>query len=226
MTRVPLPDTPCVRVRLDYLESDSGKAGNRFYLSYAGSAPTGANCVTLATDIAAAWATDIAPLMTAEWALQEVDVLDIASETGLSGSWSGTNGGTRGGTGLPYQCASNIEYDITQRYRGGKPRIFLPPGATADLADPGHYSTGFVASLNSGFGAFMTAVQALSVGAMGALTHVDLSYFQGFTNITNSSGRTRAVPTYRDTALHRNVVGYSAKSTVGSQKRRRSSTTY
>lgn len=224
MTAVPLPASPCVRVRLKYLESDSGLAGNRFYLSYSGSAPTGANCVTLATDVANAWVADIAPLVTAAWALTEVDVLDIASETGLSGSFGGTFGGTRSGTTLPYQCASNIEFNILQRYRGGKPRIFLPPGTESDLVDPGHWDNTFIAALNSGFSSFMTAITGASIGAMGTLAHVDLSYFKGFTNITNSSGRERAVPTYRDSALVRPVVGYSAKAVVGSQKRRRTST--
>jgi len=74
--------------------------------------------------------------------------------------------------------------------------------------------------------AFMAEIEALSVGAVGALGHVNLSYYQGFKNITNSSGRERAVPTYRNTALLDVVQGYAAKSVVGSQRRRRTSTTY
>jgi hypothetical protein len=78
--------------------------------------------------------------------------------------------------------------------------------------------------VNSGVAAFFSEIEGLSVGSMGTLQHVNLSYYKGFTNITNSSGRERAVPTYRTVATHDNVTGYSAKAIIGSQRRRRTST--
>jgi len=225
MTVVPLPDVPCVRVRLVYNTQTVDAAGNRFYLSYTGSAPSGANCTTLAGDIAAQWATDLAPLTTSGYSLQEVDVLDIATNSGASGQWTGTHAGTRSGTISPVQCATNVEFGIARRYRGGKPRIFLLPGADGDMVAPNEWSTTYITLVNSDVAAFFAAVEALSVGSMGTLQHVNLSYFKGFTNITNSSGRERAVPTYRTTALHDNITGYFCKALVGSQRKRRSSTT-
>jgi len=225
MTVVPLPASPCMRVRCIWNEGQVGEGGSRFYLSYAGSAPTGANCTTLASDIATAFGTNLAPLMTPNYTLDEVDVLDIATDSGLSGQWNGTIDGTRSGTGLPVQVAANIEYGIARRYRGGKPRSFWPFGDEGDLADQAHFSGTAVTAFNDGIEAFFTAVQALSVGAVGALAHVNLSYYKGFTNVANSSGRERAVPTYRATALVDTITGYSAKTVLGSQKRRRTSTT-
>jgi len=225
VTAVPLPDTPCLRVRLVYNEASLGEAGNRFYLSYGGSAPTGANCTTLASDIEAAWLSHLAPLINEEYYITEVDVLDIATDSGKSGVWSGSVQATRAGNAPPFQCATNVEYDIDRRYRGGKPRIYLPPGLLDDMADPAHWDSGFISAVNSGVGAFFSAVEALSVGAVGTLAHVNLSYYQGFTNITNSSGRERAVPTYRSEAKHDVVQGYACKGVIGSQKRRRTSTT-
>jgi len=224
MTVVPLPDVPCVRCRLIYTQTDGLKGGSRFYLSYTGSAPSGANCTTLAGDIASQWNTDAASWINSDWALTEVDVLDIATDSGLSGQWTGSNAGSRGGTPLPAQCASGIEYDISRRYRGGKPRMYSPPGCTGDLATAATYVSGFVAGLSAWPLAFFTAIEALDVGSMGTLDHVNLSYYKGFTNITNSSGRERAVPTYRTTALHDPVVGYAGKTEVASQRRRRTAT--
>lgn len=226
MTVVPLPASPCVRIRLDYTQSDNYNAGSRFYLSYSGSAPTGANCITLATDIAAAWATHIAPNVLTSFSLTEVDVLDVATDSGLSGQWNGDNPGTNGGTAVPAQVAMNVEFDIARRYRGGKPRMFLPPGAIGDTVDAGHWSTSFIDATNAAMAAFIAEIAALSVGAMGVLAHVNLSYYQGFTNVTNSSGRTRAAPKYRDAALLDTVTGYAAKAMLGSQKRRRSASAY
>ena len=225
MTAPPLPDTPTVRVRLIGIDGVGNFFGSRIYLSYAGSAPTGANCTTLAGDIEAAWATHLAPLLNENCALTEVDVLDIATDSGLSGQWTGSAAGSRAGSELPIQCALGIEYGIGRRYRGGKPRGYWPFGVAADQSDPSHWSSTFITAANSAFEAFMAEVVALSVGAMGTLTHVNLSYYKGFTNITNSSGRERAVPTYRASAIHDDIVGYSAKSVISSQRRRRTSTT-
>jgi hypothetical protein len=225
MTAVPLPARPCVRARLIYTQSDGFEGGSRLYFAYTGSAPTGANCATLAADIASAWSSDIAGQVNTEWALTEVDVLDIATDSGLSGQWTGSYAGVASGTALPAQVAMNVEFGIARRYRGGKPRMYLPPGVTADLQTASAWTSAYVTATNTGVGNFFSAIAALSIGAMGTLSHVNLSYYQGFTNITNSSGRERAVPTYRDTALVDTVTGISAKTTLGSQKRRRLATT-
>jgi hypothetical protein len=215
-----------MRVRLDYTNTDGFLAGSRFYLSYAGAAPTGANCITLAGDVEAAWVTHLAPNINAEWALTEVDVLDIATDSGLSGQWNGSSDGTGSGAGVPAQCAINIEYGIARRYRGGKPRMFLPGGSSSQLADAGHWLTSFVDTLSTDVAAFFSELEALSIGAVGTIAHVNLSYYSGFTNVTNSSGRTRAAPKYRALALLDTVVGYAPKVEVGSQRRRRTATTY
>lgn len=225
MTVVPLPASPCVRVRSIWNEGGVGEGGVRFFLSYSGSAPSGANCSTLATDIANQWSSHLIPLMHGDWTLDEVDVLDIATNSGQSGQWTGTEAGSRSGTALPSQVCTNVEYGIGRRYRGGKPRGFYPFGVEADLATQSQWSGTFLSSVNAAMAAFFTAIEGLSVGSMGTLAHVNLSYYSGFTNHTSTSGRSRAVPTYRATALLDTVTGYFAKSVLGSQKRRRTSTT-
>jgi hypothetical protein len=224
MTVVPLPDTPCVRARLIYTQSDGLEGGNRFYFSYTGSAPSGATCTGLADTIAGEWNDHLAPLVNTDWSLTEVDVLDIATDSGLSGQWTGSNAGTFDGTAMPAQCATNIEFDIARRYRGGKPRGFLPPPAITALSNPSQFTTSFVDGVNTAFAAFVTAVLGYSEGGMTLDEHVNLSYYKGFTNITNSSGRERAVPTYRAVALSDPILGYATKVVVGSQKRRRTAT--
>lgn len=226
VTEVPLPASPCLRARLDYTSPAGTLGGSRIFLSYAGSAPTAANCVTLATDIATAWSTTIANLTTSDWALTEVDVLDIATDSGASGVWQGTHDGTITPPALPDQVATNCEFVIARRYRGGKPRMFIPPAGAGQLANNNSYTSGFVTDINVQLAAFFTAVEALSVGAVGALAHVNLSYYKGFTNITNSSGRERAVPTYRTAALLDTVTGYKGKALLSSQRRRRTATAY
>lgn len=227
MAPVPLPASPCVRVRLIYEPPAANEAGSRFYLSYSGSAPTAANCSTLASDIEAAWVSHMAGLTPVLWSLNEVDVLDIASDDGLSGQWTGTEDGTRSGPGTPQQVATNVEFDIARRYRGGKPRMFLPPGVAADTANENEWNSTFIGEVNTGLAAFIEEIEALTVGAMGTLAHVNLSYYKGY-NTTSPPWRGpgfKYPPKYRDAALLDSVEGYSTKAIMGSQKRRRTSTT-
>lgn len=226
MTAPPLPASPCLRVKLDYGEGDNSLAGSRFYLAYSGSAPTSGNCTTLATDIATQWATDFAPQVSNQFGLVEVDVLDIATTSGASGTVSVSHGGGQS-SGIPAAAAAqNIAFNIARRYRGGKPRMYLPPADASSMQDAGHWLDAQVTDTQAAVVAFFSAIEALSIGAIGTLTHVNLSYYQGFKNITNSSGRERAVPTYRTTALLDTVTGYTVRKLLGSQRRRRAATTY
>ena len=227
MTLPPLPASPCVKCSLGYSHDTGLKGGSRFYLTYAGSAPTGSDAATLATDIAAAWASHIQSQINSDWSLTEVDVLDIASRSGFSGQWTGGHGGTETGTPVAAAAAMNVEFGIARRYRGGKPRMFLPGGVTADQDDDATWSSAYISTTHTNVVAFFTALEALSIGAIGALNHVNLSYYESFTNITNTSGRTRAAPKYRTgSAVVDNITGYFPKQRMGSQRRRRSSTTY
>jgi len=226
MTLPPLPDRSCVRVALGYEHDTSLKAGSRFYIAYAGSAPTGANCVALATAISGFWTSELAGTMNTDWALQEVDVLDITTTSGLSGVWTGEEAGSATGTAMPAQTAFNCEYGIARRYRGGKPRMYLPPAVTAQTESDVQWTAGWVTTVQTAIEAFFTAIAGESVGAMGALSHINLSYYESFTNVTNTSGRTRAAPKYRTTALSDAVTSYIGKQEISSQRRRRISTTY
>lgn len=226
MATPPLPDIPCVRVRLSGNLGTNAEWGNRFYLAYSGSAPTGANCVTLAGDIATIWAEHIAQAVNPSNALEEVDVLDIATDMGLSGQWTGNEPGTEGsGANMPLQVATTVEYNIARRYRGGKPRIYLPPASMGMASNEVAWSNAFVTDLESWVPAFFSDIAATSVGAMGTLKHVNLSYYQGYTNVEVPGTRAYAKPTYRPVAIHDDIVGYSPKKIMSSQRRRRTATT-
>lgn len=226
MATPPLPDVSCVRVRLVYNTGGSDEAGSRFYLSYSGSAPTGANCATLATDIAADWSSHCAGLVHSSTTLVEVDVLDITTPTGASGQWTGSIAGTLTGQALAIQLAQNVEYGVAIRYRGGKPRMYLPPPDVTAVGTSRTWTSGWTTGLGTAVAAFFAAVTSHSVGSMGTLAHVLLSYYEGYTSRTTGGGQVTFKPKYRSpNALHYNVLSYIPKSLMSSQKRRRTSTT-
>jgi hypothetical protein len=214
-----------LRVRLIYNEGAAAEGGNRFYLRYASGPATGADCASLAADIAADWNTNLAPIIDGAYSLNEVDVLDISTDVGLSGQWTGAHAGTKAGSSLSANACTNVEFGIARRYRGGKPRIYLPPSTSGDLAGVTKWSGAFVTAASAAVAAFFTAVEAHTLGSISALRHVNLSYYSSFKNVPNTSGRDHVVPQYKPTATHDDITGYFAKAVVGSQKRRRTSTT-
>jgi hypothetical protein len=169
----------------------------------------------------------MAPLTPTDWSLNKVDVEDISTRMGAFGEYVSTADGSRSGAEVPQQIATNVEFKLTQRYRGGKPRMYLPPGIASDVVNDDTWSDDFVSAVDSGIAAFFAAVTALSVGSMSTLTHIVLSYYHLFDNVADTSGRMRAVPRYRPDspgALVLNVSGYATKSLLSSQRRRRTST--
>jgi hypothetical protein len=227
MTLPPLPESNVVRVEMIQEPPNANQAGSRFFLGYTGSAPSSANCVTLAGDVESAWVTNLAPLVPSNWSLNKVDVLDISTRLGAFGESVVTHDGTRAGAEVPQQVATGIEYKVAVRYRGGKPRIYQPPGLAADVVNDVSWAGAFVTDYNAGIAAFFAELAGLSIGAMGVLSHVVVSYYHGFSvSINPVTGRSRNIPTYRTpNALVWPVTGYDTKSLLSSQKRRRTSTT-
>jgi hypothetical protein len=222
----PLPEVPCVRCSLDYINTDGYLAGSRFFLSYTGTSPSPGDCQSLAGLIASSWANAIAGGVSDSWTLQEVDVIDIASYTGSSGQAVVSNAGTQPGAAMPAQCAVNTEFGIARRYRGGKPRMFWPTPAADNAANAAQWLSTFPGGINSNCVNFFNQIAGTPIGNMGSLQHVNISFYQGFKNVTNTSGRTRAAPTYRSVALVDPVESYITKLEIGSQRRRRVATTY
>lgn len=229
MTPVPLPESPCLRTALDYTDADGNKSGSRFFLGYAGAGPpTGADCTTLAGDVAAAWATHIAPQIGPGIRLTEVDVLDIATDVGLSGQWHGDNAGTLGGAvAVPIQIAVNVEFGLARRYRGGKPRMYFPPPTTDAFAALNRWKDTYVTAMNAAVLAFFGQVTAVALGSIGALNHVSISYHHGETLPATVAGERQAAhETLRAAGKVDQITGYFTKSGMSSQKRRRTAITY
>jgi hypothetical protein len=218
------------RISLRYRNNDGFLAGNRFFLAYAGSPPSGANCNTLATDVANHWNSDIAPAITSDWTLYEVDVVDLSSDVAASGTAAVSHPGTVSGATLPSNVAANVEYDIARRYRGGKPRIYLPGGSPSNLANDSTWSTGWLSTLHTVMTDFKADCEGDSIGSMGALTYVNISFVQGYDTNQPPTGKWRGPghkypPLYRSTPLVDHVTDFSPKAVIGSQRRRRTSTT-
>jgi hypothetical protein len=115
-----------------------------------------------------------------------------------------------------------INYPIGRRYRGGKPRSYLPWGTSADLNDAQTWDTTPLADFHTGWTAILAAVVAAGpVGSAVIGSQCNVSYY-GPPNriITGSTGRVRTISTTRSTPIIDDLPSFSVNRKLASQRRR------
>lgn len=193
---------------------------NILFLAYAGTAPTDAQLVTLAGDILTLIGSDLVTMYPSVLSNNEVSLEDLSSDTAATGFNTGTNTGTRSGAPLGAGTALVIGAPIARRYRGGHPRSYLPWGTAADLTTQDQWGTTEQAAFLAAWVDFIGGLSSLVWSGGVSLTHVNVSYYQGFTPHVYPSGRYRNVPNLRVTPVVDPVIEYVCNPRTASQRRR------
>jgi hypothetical protein len=180
---------------------------------------------TLATNVKTEVNGYLLPHITEQIFFTEVVCLDIATDTGNVGVWSGSIAGGLTGAGAPEDAAMQITFDIGRRYRGGKPKIFLPPSSAANVSTLNSWDSTMIAALQNDWGSMMAAILAGTYSSFTLTDNVNVSYYHGFTVFTTPSGRARNIPTQRSTPLVDNITNHTARIEIASQRRRRTAFT-
>jgi len=217
-----LPAAPGVlRVAIGMTIGGSSPGLSRFYIKYTGTAPTAAQLATFDAAVSSALATDLCPLMDSASTFVKIETTDLSSATGAVDVSAISHVGTRSGSGLPSQVAFVTSYEISRRYRGGHPRGYWRFGVEADVASGQAWTSGLVTSVNSDMATFMSAVTGAGWTGAGTLEQVNVSYYSGFHVVTNPiTGRARNVPLVRSAPTVDVVSAISARSSIGTQRRR------
>jgi hypothetical protein len=193
----------------------------RFFTSYSGTAPTNADLQEFDADVGEAIDSNIKALTNNAYTFTQVESIDLTSPTAAIDTSAVSVQGTNSGTYISAQACMVVSYEIARRYRGGHPRGYWTPGATEELENPRFWETDYQAAYQSAIDSFFTSVAASGWSGAGTLTHVNVSYFAGFTVVTSpTTGRARNVPTPRVTPVVDPVTSTIARSTVGTQRRR------
>jgi hypothetical protein len=178
-----------------------------------------------ASSIRALWATDMAPLHGVSVNLDAVNIEDLTSATAAVGTSAGLTAGTRAGTQMPAGVAVVNAYKISRRYRGGHPKSYFPAFTNTDISTAQLWVTASVNAFNAGWAAFKTGILALSSGGCTITNQVNVSYFKGFTVITNPvTGRARNLPTPRAVPVVDQIISSACDTVPGSQRRRNRAT--
>lgn len=151
--------------------------------------------------------------------LSELTDLTSASSAQVQNSTGHTGGSTHQAS--PAGLALVIKKAIVRRYRGGHPRVYLPGIPNANLANANAWDPTALGNIVAGYQTFIAACVAnTNPAAIGTITHVNVSYFSGFTNHTYPSGRVKPIPTPRLTPLIDTIVNTIGNPIPASQRRR------
>jgi len=218
----PLPDVAkVVKVACIFSDGVNTDIVSRFYLSYSGSAGSAAALNGFSDDVHGAAASTLCHALNEAYVLGRVHTIDLTSPTGAEGDWLGSEPGLLTGDPLPADVAHVCSYEIARRYRGGHPRGYWPLNQAGDLLTPERWTAGVVSGNQAQFEDFFSGVLAAAWSGAGSLSHVNVSYFAGFTVITDPiTGRARNVPTVRGTPLVDTVTAYVSRAHIGTQRRR------
>jgi hypothetical protein len=218
-----MPALPSVSkvVRVDYHFSEAADPNVqiRTFWQYSGTLSLG-DATTWLASMQSALATFMASYMQPTITLAFSELTDLSSPTAPQVvNSTGATGGA-GAAPLSAGVAMVMKYHITRRYRGGKPRAYLPGMSSAYLTTPTEWNPASLANVTAGWITHLTAIAAATPVAAGTGTHVNISYYQGFTNHTYPSGRVKPIPTPRVTPLVDTINNVSGNPTPGSQRRR------
>src|SRR4029077_2624776 len=202
-----LPDVPGVlKVALIGTAQEDTDVVNRIFFHYSGTPPTGPQLDTFAGSVVTAWGAHLAAMVNPDYVLTAVEVEDLTSSTSAVGSNVGTTPGTRTGAPLPAATCAVVQEKISRRYRGGHPRVYLYAGGDTDILTLQSWKTSFTGALNTAWQGFLTDILAAGWSGAGTLLHVNVSYYQGFTNTVPPSGRAKARPTLRGTPVVNTMI--------------------
>jgi|SRR5580700_1295436 hypothetical protein len=211
-----------IRFRITGTLSNDAAWGVRNYVSFSGGSPTVANMLTLCEAIAEGFSTEFMGTFADSVTLTAVDGVDLSATDGAGNTADVDYSGTGGGAPLPNQTAAVLKFDISRRYRGGKPKMFLPVQGGDYLADESHFTSDFCDTLGAAGNSYNSYIKASYADDITLTGLVNVSFYEGFTSVENPvTHRWRNIPAYRAEPLVDAVGGFTCDPVMGSQKRRR-----
>jgi hypothetical protein len=191
------------------------------YFEYSGGPPSATNLSSMAAAAVSAADTAFAGTMTANQGMTECEITDLSGPSYAQGSggtpWVGTVSDERCSPGT----AVLVNHTVGRRYRGGKPRSYLPLGTAGDITTAGLWSSASLSVFAGAWGSWVAAVKASGSGCT-VTQIVNVSYYDGFTVVTSpTTGRARNVPKLRVGGPVVDVVNsHTVPANIASQRRR------
>jgi hypothetical protein len=213
--------TDVLRVELKWSIGSDTSIFTRLHFSFAGTGPTPTDCLTIAGDIGTSWVSDLKPLVFTGNELTSIRVTDLTTSSAGDATLPVTDNGSRTGSFLPAGACLLGNYEISRRYRGGKPRSYWPFGVQGDMQTGQTWTTSFQSAATTGVVNFFAAVSLITWGSSNITGPVNVSYYDGFTVVTDPvTGRARNKPKPRTTPLVDPINAETVNPVIAYQRRR------
>jgi hypothetical protein len=208
-------------IRWDLLFNFGGETGirDRFFSAYTGTLSL-ADLTTLAATLATAWGTNMAPKLSSAMSLVGVTATDLTSATAPQVVTTPAVVGTGTASAIGSAQAMVLKFKTARRYRGGHPRLYLTGLPSAAAASVNTWVAATATSTAQAWVNFHNSLATAPPAAVGTLSQVNVSYFQGFTNLTPAGGRFKSRPTPRGTPVTDTIIAVTANQIIASQRRR------
>lgn len=217
----PLPNvTGVVRTTFKFTLGSDTDVLNRLFHSYTGTPPTVSQLVNWADLIGTAFHTRFNSYLSNQMTLSEVEAVDLASTSGAIGIFPTTLAFADSNPPLAAGSALRIGFTVARRYRGGHPAWYMAGLLQNMLNNVQTFTSGALTTYGAQWGLFTGDVAGININSSPPTGQVNVSYFQGFTNVTYPSGRTKAVPKLRTTPVVDPIISYTLNPNVASQRRR------
>lgn len=152
---------------------------NIFHFSYGGTPPTLPQMQTFADAEVQEYGSQFFTTMDTETSSEQAICTDLSSPTSPQATSLHHVQGTRAGGSIGAQVAFLMNDHIQRRYRGGKPRHYLPMGVTTDLTNDNTWTGGFVTTVVQNYAAFITNTLLNTWPGGGPFGYISLSYYSG-----------------------------------------------
>lgn len=183
----PLPPAPGVaRIRFSGFNTASGSTGGcRVFVTngedggYSDSDVATIAIAMLAPSVGVL-TNSLVTMQSTAWTWSTCIVEDLTSDTAPSYEASGAISGTYSEPALPPQCAVALSWQISRRYRGGKPRTYIPAIPTTAVGGDGSaaLTSAYMTIAETAGDNFLTFLNAVS-GLTHAIHLCNVSYFSG-----------------------------------------------
>ena len=218
---LPIPVANALRADLLWTDSEDSNALTRLHFAYAGTPPSAADCINIASGIEASLIARIREYWAPSVQCRGVDVIDLSADDAHSGVYLSTTAGTRGGAILPAGACVLVNSHIARRYRGGKPRSYLPLLIAGDLADAQTWVEATRAALEAAWATFVADIALVTAGGTEVGGPISISYYQGYLpGRPRSNGHLMYAPAPRAVPKVDPILSQTVNRKPGSQRRR------
>lgn len=219
----PLPPTPTpvLAIRLGWFIGADLTSGSTIHFAYSGAPASVAACTAIAVHVSTEAFDDVQELLGADNGLTGVEVTDLSVASGSRGENLFSVTGTLGGGPISAATAFLINYQVSRRYRGGKPRTYAPFGTATSVSTPDVWTSAFVDTVTTGWNAFIAAISGFAADSVTIDEQVSVSYFEGFTEVPyGTPTKYRRTPTPRAVPVVDPILSTSYNPRLSNQRRR------